>query len=35
MKDHVRHTLFLQLLEKLRSEAKISYPVLEQVAAAA
>jgi parvulin-like peptidyl-prolyl isomerase len=35
MKDNIRHALFLQLLEKLRAEAKISYPVLEQVAAAA
>jgi len=34
-KDHIRHILFNQLLEKLRSEASIDYPVLSQVAVAA
>jgi len=34
VKDSIRHILFTQLLEKLRAESAISYPLLQQAAAA-
>jgi parvulin-like peptidyl-prolyl isomerase len=35
MQDTIRHILFTQLLEKLRSESSISYPVFQEAAATA